>query len=179
MYLDFSCDNEFRHQSTSKRKSAYLTFIRVDSINKSAESQVLRDRKMIKRYMSKNRRKFNLKVHLIFVTKYRRPILVAGLETCVKEKISDLCLKHEWEIVAMETDRDHIHLLLSYDTTERVSDIVHCLKQETTWELWQKFYCFLRQRYWKKHIFWSDGYFACSVGKISTETARHYIENQG
>lgn len=58
-----------------------------------------------------------------FVTKYRRPILVSGLETCVKEKISELCLKHECDIVAMETDRDHIHLLLSYDATERVSDI--------------------------------------------------------
>ena len=134
---------------------------------------------MRKRYTSKNRRKFSLKVHLIFVTKYRRPILVSGLETCVKEKISELCLKHEWDIVAMETDRDHIHLLLSYDATERVSDIVHCLKQETTWELWQKFYYFLRPRYWKKHIFWSDGYFACSVGDVSQATIEHYIENQG
>ena len=134
---------------------------------------------MRKRYTSKNRRKFSLKVHLIFVTKYRRPILVAGLETCVKEQISELCLKHEWDIVAMETDRDHIHLLLSYDATERVSDIVHCLKQETTWGLWQKFYYFLRPRYWKKHIFWSDGYFACSVGELSQATIEHYIENQG
>jgi len=85
---------------------------------------------MIKRYTRKNRRKFSLKVHLIFVTKYRRPILIAGLDTCVKDKITELCLKHEWEIVAMETDRDHIHLLLNYDATERVSDIVHCIKQK-------------------------------------------------
>ena len=118
---------------------------------------------MRKRYTSKNRRKFSLKVHLIFV----------------KEKISELCLKNEWDIVAMETDRDHIRLLLSYDATESVSDIVHCLKQETTWELWQKFYYFLRPRYWKKHIFWSDGYFACSVGEVSQATVEHYIENQG
>lgn len=95
---------------------------------------------MRKRDTRKNRRKFSLKVHLIFVTKYRRPILVSGLETCVKEKISELCLKHECDIVAMETDRDHIHLLLSYDATERVSDIVHCLKQETTWELLEKYH---------------------------------------
>ena len=87
---------------------------------------------MRKRYTSKNRRKFSLKVHLIFVTKYRRPILVSWLETCVNEKISELFLKHEWYIVAMEPDRVHINLLLSYDATERVSDIVHCIKQETT-----------------------------------------------
>ena len=134
---------------------------------------------MMKRYTSKNRRKFSLKVHLIFVTKYRRTLLSGILEECVKKKISELCLKHGWDIVAMETDRDHIHLLLSYDATESVSDIVHCLKQETTWELWQKFYHILRPRYWKKHIFWSDGYFACSVGEVSQATIEHYIENQG
>jgi putative transposase len=77
---------------------------------------------MIKRYTSKNRRKFSLKVHLIFVTKYRRPLLSGILEECVKDKITELCLRHEWEIVAMETDRDHIHLLLCYDATERVID---------------------------------------------------------
>lgn len=70
---------------------------------------------MRKRYTSKNRRKFSLKVHLIFVTKYIRPLLSGILEECVKKKISELCLKHEWDI----------HLLLSYDATESVSDIVH------------------------------------------------------
>lgn len=79
----------------------------------------------------------------------------------------------------MKTDLDHVHLLLSYDATERVSDIIHCLKQETTLELWQKFYPILRPRYWKKHVFWSDGYFACSVGEVSQATIERYIENQG
>ena len=133
----------------------------------------------MKRYTSKNRRKFSLKVRRIFVTKYRRPLLSGILEECVNKKISELCLNHKWDIVAMETDIDHIHLLLSYDSTESVSDLVHCLKQETTWELWQKFYNILRPRYLKKHIFWSDGYFACSVGEVSQTTIEHYIENQG
>ena len=83
---------------------------------------------MVRKYTSKNRRKFSMKVHIILVTKYRRPLLSGILEECVKKKITELCLKHEWDIVAMETDRDHIHLLLSYDAIERVSDIVRCLK---------------------------------------------------
>lgn len=70
-----------------------------------------------------------MKVHIILVTKYRRPLLSGVIKECVKEKISKLCLAHNLEIVAMETDLDHIHLLLSYDATERVSDIIHCLKQ--------------------------------------------------
>ena len=59
----------------------------------------------------------------------------------------------------METDKDHIHFLISYDTTDRVCDIVKIVKQETTYYLWQKYGSFLSQQYWKKRILWSDGYF--------------------
>ena len=134
---------------------------------------------MMKRYTRKNRRKFSLKVHLIFVTKYRRPILVSGLETCVKEKISELCLKHGWDIVAMETDRDHIHLLINYPPNITVTSIVRILKQVSTNRLWKEFQPMLRKHFWKEHSFWSDGYFVCSIGEANPDTIRKYIENQG
>ena len=79
----------------------------------------------------------------------------------------------------METDKDHIHLLLSYDTTVRVMDITKKLNQETTYYLWQKHYKLLIKQYWKKKIFWSDGYFVCSIGEVSTTTIQKYIKNQG
>ena len=53
-------------------------------------------------------------------------------------------------IIAIETDKDHIHLLLCYDTTICVADIVKVLKQETTYYLWQKYYNLLIKQYWKK-----------------------------
>ena len=83
------------------------------------------------------------------------------------------------DIIAMETDEDHIHFLLEYDTTDRVCDIVKIIKQETTYYLWQKYNNFLSKKYWKKHIFWSDGYFACSTGEVSSATIQRYIESQG
>ena len=46
-------------------------------------------------------------------------------------------LSKEWEIIAMETDKDHIHFLVEYDATDRVCDIVKVVKQETTYYLWQ------------------------------------------
>ena len=46
-------------------------------------------------------------------------------------------LSKEWEIIAMETDKDHIHFLVEYDATDRVCDIVKAVKQETTYYLWQ------------------------------------------
>lgn len=89
---------------------------------------------------------------------------------------------HGYGIIAMETDKDHIHFLLSYDTTDRVCDIVKAVKavkQETTYYLWQKYSSFLSKQYWKKKTFWSDGYFACSIGEVSSATVQKYIESQG
>ena len=74
---------------------------------------------------------------------------------------------------------EYKNFLLSYDTTDRVCDIVKIVKQETTCYLWHKYSSFLSKQYWKKKIFWSDGYFACSIGEVSSTTIQKYIENQG
>nr|WP_292162202.1 transposase [Butyrivibrio sp.] len=58
-------------------------------------------------------------------------------------------------------------------------DIVKLIKQQTTHYLWQKYPNFLSKCYWKHKIFWSDGYFACSIGEVSSATIQKYIENQG
>ena len=79
----------------------------------------------------------------------------------------------------METDKDHVYFLVSYDATDRVCDIVKAVKQQIIYYLWQKYSDFLSEQYWKKKIFWSDGYFACSIGEVSSATIQKYIQNQG
>ena len=113
------------------------------------------------------------------MTKYRKQLLKDSIADSVKQKIHDICDAKGCGIIAMETDRDHIHLLISYDITDRVCDIVKTIKQETTFYLWQEYPDFLSRQYWKKKIFWSDGYFACSIGEVSSATIQKYIENQG
>lgn len=130
-------------------------------------------------YDTRNRRKFSLRVHLIFVTKYRKLLLTGDVKDSLMRVIRDICNKRQWKIIACETDTDHMHILLSYDTTDCVSDMVKVLKQESTYRLWELFHDELSRHYWKKHVFWSDGYFACSVGDASTNTVRKYIEFQG
>ena len=130
------------------------------------------------RYYRHNRRKYSLKVHIVLVTKYRK-LLQGSIADDVKQKILDIANTRSYEIIAMETDKDHIHFLLSYDATDRVCDIVKIVKQETTYYLWQKYNSVLSKQYWKKKIFWSDGYFACSIGEVSSATIQKYIESQG
>ena len=57
--------------------------------------------------------------------------------------------------------------------------IVKTIKQQTAFYLWQKYSNFLSKQYWKKKNLWSDGYFACSIGEVSSATIQKYIENQG
>ena len=97
----------------------------------------------------------------------------------IKQKIQSIADAHHYEIMAMEIDKDHVHILLGYDTTDSVCNIVKTVKQETTHHLWQRFGPFLAKHYWKKRIFWSDGYFACSIGEVSSAIVQKYIENQG
>lgn len=130
-------------------------------------------------YNHKNRRKYNLKAHIVLVTKYRKTLLQYGLDDFVKRAIIYLAGQNNWIVIAMETDKDHIHLLLEYDTTERVCDIISILKRQTTYYLWNRYGTYLSRQYWKKHIFWSDGYFACSLGEVSSATIEKYIAEQG
>lgn len=134
---------------------------------------------MDNRYNHHNRRKYSLKVHMVLVTKYRKQLLKGTIADDIKQKIFNICNSNDWNIITMETDKDHIHFLISYDTTDRICDIVKLIKQQTTYYLWQKYSSFLSKQYWKKKLFWSDGYFACSIGEVSSTTIQKYIESQG
>ena len=83
------------------------------------------------------------------------------------------------EIEVMETDKDHVHLLIRYIPRLSIAQIVRRLKQESTRQLWQLHHAVLRNQYWYQHLFWPDGYFVCSTGEASPETVRQYILSQG
>lgn len=118
--------------------------------------------------------------HLIFVSKYRKQLLIKyGNE--IKQILSDIAEEKDFEIIEMEVDKDHVHLLVSYNPTQAILDIVRLLKQMSTYRIWRQNnnYLYLSKQFWKEKTFWSDGYFACSIGNISKETIEKYIQSQG
>lgn len=120
-----------------------------------------------------------LKVHLVLVTKYRRKLLQDRIASDIKQWIVLLAKEKTWNIAAIETDKDHVHILLDYDKTECACSIDKSIKQMTTYKVWQKYSSMLCKTYYKKQVFWSDGYFAYSIGEVSASTIQHYIENPG
>ena len=132
-------------------------------------------------YKSKNHSKFSLKAHLVFVTKYRKPLLKNNLiVTQLRLKLADIEARSDFSIELAEVDKDHIHILVDYEPKVSILQIVRRLKQETTFTLWRLFEEKLRKHYYKERTFWSDGYFVCSIGEgASYETIQKYISTQG
>lgn len=120
-----------------------------------------------------------LMVHLIFATKYRKKLLQGAIRDDTKQFLYETCVGHHWYIKRMETDKDHVHILLQYNPQDSVARIASVLKQQSTWELRKRHGAFLKKHYWKERTFWSDGYFAASIGTVSQAVIERYIESQG
>jgi len=81
-------------------------------------------------YVHLRHNKTLLQVHVIFVTKYRKELEAKGIWEAIKQHIYDACSDNYIHIVTMESDKDHIRMLLRYEPTQSVSGIVSKLKQE-------------------------------------------------
>ena len=132
-----------------------------------------------KDYISKNHSKFLIKYHIIFVCKYRKKLLIGTIEHDMKAIFYNIASMSDFEIEVMETDKDHIHILVSSEPKLSPLQIVRRLKQMSTVAIWKKYYDYLKRNFYKEHTFWTDGYFASSIGNVSQETIKKYIQNQG
>ena len=90
----------------------------------------------------------------------------------MKEIIYNISKKSKFIIEVMETDMNHIHMIISYPPTLSISSIVRKLKQESTNKIWQLYEKDLQNEFWKEHAFWSDGYFVYSIGNASINTVK-------
>lgn len=130
-------------------------------------------------YQHRRHNKNLLMIHMIFVVKYRKVLLTGVIREDSMQFIFTICKKKHWHIRRMETDKDHVHILLQYTPNDTVSQIVSTTKSYSTYHIWKKHNEYLKNYFWKENTFWSDGYFACSIGNVSKEIVEKYIENQG
>ena len=133
----------------------------------------------IYKWKNKNRHKYLLQYHLIFVCKYRKKLLINIVSDDIKQLSYEICNKHNVTIKEMKTDKDHIHYLIETEPNISISQMVNMMKSYTAYHIWERHQEFLSKHFWKEHTFWTDGYFVCSVGNVSEKTLREYIKNQG
>ena len=138
----------------------------------------MRKNKPNKNYQSKNHSKFILTYHIIFTCKYRKKVLIKYGED-IKQIMFDISKKYDFEIKEMEVDKDHIHMMISSVPKISPLQIVRVLKQQSTIEIWKMYRNELKKQYWAENTSWTDGYFCSTIGEVSIETLKHYIQNQG
>ena len=134
---------------------------------------------ILKEYISKDLSKFIIKYHIILVCKYRKQLLVGAVEYDMKKIMRHISEMSDFDIEVMETDKDHLHMMVRSDPKLSPLQIVRRLKQMSISAVWKKYGDFLRHNFYKEHTFWTDGYFVSSIGNVSQETIKKYIENQG
>lgn len=130
------------------------------------------------KYETFSHAKTSIKYHIIFSTKYRRKCL-DQIHDSVISAFKEVEEHSDFKILCMELDKDHIHLLVQFKPHWSIEQVVHRLKQMSTYNIWRDNETWLKKFYWTgKHILWTHGYFASTIGEVSEETLRHYIENQ-
>lgn len=115
-------------------------------------------------------------VHLVFVTKYRRRVFTAAMLDDMRDIFASVCADFEAELVEMDGEDDHVHLLVDYPPKVAVSALVNSLKGVSS-RLMRLRHPDLVRRYWKG-VLWSPSYFAASCGGAPISIIRQYIEQQ-
>jgi putative transposase len=120
---------------------------------------------------------FAIHLHLVWITKYRKPILVGDIAYRMREMVRDICRRECVEILKGHISKDHIHLFVSIPPQLTISRLVQGLKGKSSYKLLYEFES-LRRQYWGRHL-WARGYFCCSSGNVTDEVIKAYIEQQG
>lgn len=127
----------------------------------------------------KNRRAvFNLTVHILLVTKYRRKVINAQMI----DELS-LCFKsvlESWDsdLIEFNCEADHAHLLVSYPPHKLLSSLIANLKATSSKTMWRKFEPKLKEIYWRKRVFWTGAYFVASCGGVTIDVLKKYVREQ-
>mgnify|MGYP000968500756 FL=1 len=120
---------------------------------------------------------FNLHIHLVFVTKYRRSVFTKAVLEDLKEIFASVCQDFEAELVEFDGEKDHVHLLINYPPKVSVSRLVNSLKGVSSRLIRKKRYACIQDKLWAGAL-WSPSYFAASCGGAPISIIKQYIEQQ-
>ena len=120
---------------------------------------------------------FNIHVHLVFVTKYRRGVFNAEVLAELHSIFSEVCKDFEAELVEFNGEDDHVHLLVNYPPKVSVSALVNSLKGVSSRLVRKKKYPSVIAKLWGTSL-WSPSYFAGSCGGAPLSIIKHYIQQQ-
>ena len=128
-------------------------------------------------YRKSSHTTYDIKYHLVWITKYRKRVLTGEVAKRVRELIREICRGHEVDILKGHVSGDHVHIFVSVPPHISVSQLMQSIKGKSSRKMVAEFKTLSRQ-FWGRHM-WARGYFAASSGNVTDEVITQYIELQG
>ncbi len=129
-------------------------------------------------YQSSRRAVFNLTVHAVFVTKYRRQVITAEMREELNSVFESVLKSWDSELIEFNGEDDHVHLLFSYPPHKLLSSLIANLKATSSKTMWRKFEPIVSKIYYKKRVFWTGAYFVASCGGVTIDVLKKYVQEQ-
>ena len=121
---------------------------------------------------------YDCRYHLVWITKYRRKILDNTMRERLSEILVEECKDMYVKIIRLNFESDHVHMYISIPVFQPIPYVVQQLKGVSSFKLRKEFGEYLSRYYWKK-VLWAVGYFVATVGEVSDELIKSYVEKQG
>ena len=130
----------------------------------------------MRNYRTNAHSKTNLQVHLVWIPKYGKRILIGEVAARARDILRQIATEYDIHIVSGKIAIDHVHMFVSFRPDQAISKIVQYLKGISSRLLLQEF-SHLRKQFWGNH-FWARGYLAVTAGNITDLMVKKYIEEQ-
>lgn len=121
---------------------------------------------------------FLLSYHMVLVTKYRKPVLEGEVRGLVYRIIREILEERSCILHGLNGEPDHVHIFFDAGPETNILDLVRVIKTKTA-RFARKFYSETLQEYYWKPVFWTDSYFAATVGGATRDMVQQYIRKQG
>ena len=120
---------------------------------------------------------YNLKYHLVLVTKYRNKCFNEKILDRLQDIFTTLCNKWDCELLEFNGEDDHVHLLLSLHPSVEPAKLINSLKTVSSRYIRKEYSQHLKQYYWKPYL-WARAYCLVTAGGAPIEVLKEYINNQ-
>lgn len=121
---------------------------------------------------------YDCRYHIIWITKYRRQVLNTEMQERITVLLQGIAKELYINIISIGTEADHVHLYCSIPHSQHLPYVVQLFKGRTSKVLRKEYATHLRKYYWKP-LLWAVGYFVATVGEVTHDTVKRYVEAQG
>ena len=119
---------------------------------------------------------YSIQYHIVWCVKYRHKVLQGKLDVRLKEILSQIALDNNFIISEMESDEDHVHLLIDCSPQHSIPSMIKALKGVSARLLFKEFPD-LKKKLWGGNL-WNPSYFIATVSENTESQIREYIQNQ-